>query len=274
MSSSSEPQFRALTLNGILFVMKNEPASIPDLSPEDILDRSKTSSLAKSIALVQILWFCAQCVARLAERLPISLLELNTFVHGLFALGTYVLWWNKPLDVALPITLTITNTEMARTQLCEGYRTSVRMPMPFIFSEEYIDENGDDVPWVTLGLWTGFLTVLYGALHAAAWTSNFPSSWEAICWRASASCIIGTGLAIFLLIAISFMCSFVDDVLEFFGVSETIELDGLRVIFIPVLLLSCVARFFIIVESFRSLWFLPASAYELPTWSTYIPHFS
>lgn len=50
-------------------------------------------------ALLLASWFCAQCVARLAQGMAISLLELSTFGHALCAILMYILWWHKPLDV-------------------------------------------------------------------------------------------------------------------------------------------------------------------------------
>jgi hypothetical protein len=75
---------------------------IPDISKEEISDKSKANGLAKSIVCVQAFWFCVQCITRLSQGLPITLLELNTFVHALCALLIYWLWWHKPLDVAEP----------------------------------------------------------------------------------------------------------------------------------------------------------------------------
>ena len=84
-----------------------------DLSPiintseEDIKDKSKASGLAKTLVCVQALWFCAQCISRVAENLPITLLELNTFAHALCTLLVYLLWWNKPLVVDRATTIPI-----------------------------------------------------------------------------------------------------------------------------------------------------------------------
>lgn len=46
-----------------------------------------------------------QCIARLVSRLPVTLLEVVTLSHCLCALGMYVLWWSKPLDISEPIVL-------------------------------------------------------------------------------------------------------------------------------------------------------------------------
>lgn len=50
----------------------------------------------------EALWFCAQCLSRILQGMGISLLELNTLVHALYALYAlliYCVWWNKLLDV-------------------------------------------------------------------------------------------------------------------------------------------------------------------------------
>ena len=36
------------------------------------------------------------------QRMPISLLELNTFGHAVLAVLIYILWWEKPFDVETP----------------------------------------------------------------------------------------------------------------------------------------------------------------------------
>ena len=75
---------------------------LPFLSEDEIWDKSKANSLAKAIVCIQAVWFCAQVIGRLAERMPISLLELNTFAHALCALLVYLLWWDKRLDIHEP----------------------------------------------------------------------------------------------------------------------------------------------------------------------------
>ncbi|KAH7169069.1 hypothetical protein DER46DRAFT_572986 [Fusarium sp. MPI-SDFR-AT-0072] len=57
--------------------------------------QSTTDSLAKAIVLLQAIWFLIQIIARIAQKLPISLLEVNTIGHVLCALVIYLLWWRK-----------------------------------------------------------------------------------------------------------------------------------------------------------------------------------
>jgi hypothetical protein len=94
-----------LAPNGVHGLAKYAPETLPDISIEDIEDKSKADTLAKFIVCVQTIWFCIQVVTRMAQNLPISLLELNTFAHALCALLIYCLWWDKPLDVEQPFVI-------------------------------------------------------------------------------------------------------------------------------------------------------------------------
>ncbi|KAI0322799.1 hypothetical protein OF83DRAFT_1091824 [Amylostereum chailletii] len=91
-----------LTVDGLRFIIEREPDLIPDILEDDILDRSKASGLSKAILILQVLWFCVHCISRLYDQLPLALLEISTFAHGLCTLATYVIWWSKPLDVQEP----------------------------------------------------------------------------------------------------------------------------------------------------------------------------
>lgn len=59
---------------------------LPDLSQKGILDKNKANGLAKLLVCLQASWFCAQMVGRFATDCnPISLLEINTFLHAISA---------------------------------------------------------------------------------------------------------------------------------------------------------------------------------------------
>lgn len=87
---------------GLILLAVCDSELIPDISVQQIRDKSKADSLTKTLVCLQAVWFCVQCFSRLAYGLPLSLLELNTFAHALCALITYGLWWNKPFDVGEP----------------------------------------------------------------------------------------------------------------------------------------------------------------------------
>ncbi|KAK0750470.1 hypothetical protein B0T18DRAFT_408963 [Schizothecium vesticola] len=91
-----------LSPEGFQALAEKFPHLIPDQSRERIEDKSKGDAIAKTLICFQATWFCAQCLARLGQRLGISLLELNTLGHALCAFLIYCLWWNKPLDTKEP----------------------------------------------------------------------------------------------------------------------------------------------------------------------------
>ena len=75
----------------------------PTVTVEEIEDRSKADGFSKSIALCQTLWFVAQCIARRAQHLDLTLVELLTLSLAVLNGLMYFLWWHKPLDVRCPV---------------------------------------------------------------------------------------------------------------------------------------------------------------------------
>jgi hypothetical protein len=75
----------------------------PTITVEEIEDRSKADGFSKTIAFGQTFWFVAQCLARIAQHLDITLVELLTLSLAVLNGLMYFLWWNKPLDVRCPI---------------------------------------------------------------------------------------------------------------------------------------------------------------------------
>jgi hypothetical protein len=69
----------------------------------DIMDKSKGDGLSKGIALLQGLWFIVQIMARFAQGLPVSELEVATLAFAVVNIFTWLIWWHKPLDVQEPI---------------------------------------------------------------------------------------------------------------------------------------------------------------------------
>ena len=80
-----------------------EKIEFPTITVEEIEDRSKADGFSKTIALGQTLWFVAQCFARIAQHLDLTLVELLTLSMAVLNGLMYFLWWNKPLDVHCPI---------------------------------------------------------------------------------------------------------------------------------------------------------------------------
>ena len=75
----------------------------PNVTVEEIEDMSKSDGFSKTIALGQTLWFVAQCIARGAQHLDLTPVELLTLSLAVLNGLMYFLWWNKPLDVRCPV---------------------------------------------------------------------------------------------------------------------------------------------------------------------------
>ncbi|KAL8685371.1 MAG: hypothetical protein Q9218_007803, partial [Villophora microphyllina] len=93
------------------------------LTREKIDGKQKVDQLAKSLIIIQALWFCIQFIVRISQSLPVSLLELNTFAHALCALFIYILWWSKPGDIDDPFVIHTEQSEALR-DLCAAQWTS------------------------------------------------------------------------------------------------------------------------------------------------------
>ena len=93
------------------------------MTREKIEGKQKVDHLAKSLIVIQALWFCSQFIARIWQSLPVSLLELNTFAHSLCALFIYILWWDKPGDLNDPFIIYTEESEVLR-DLCAAQWTS------------------------------------------------------------------------------------------------------------------------------------------------------
>ena len=84
-------------------LLTKEKIEFPKVTVKEIEDRSKSDGFSKTIALSQTLWFVAQCIARRAQHLDLTLVELLTLSLAVLNGVMYFLWWNKPLDVRCPI---------------------------------------------------------------------------------------------------------------------------------------------------------------------------
>ncbi|EHK19971.1 uncharacterized protein TRIVIDRAFT_192994 [Trichoderma virens Gv29-8] len=78
---------------------------LPDISLEDIKDKSKTDGSGKLICCFQVSWMVVQAAVRVAVGLPLTPLETNTIGHVVCALINYALWWYKPRWIKEPTIL-------------------------------------------------------------------------------------------------------------------------------------------------------------------------
>jgi hypothetical protein len=217
-------------------------------------DLSKASGLAKFITCAQAFWFCSQCIARLSQDMAISLLELNTFAHCISALFIYVFWWHKPYDVATHVYIESTEVFKGEFDRCTCFRS--RNMAKEMFSSEDWAEARIFRPLIM------FLTFLvYGAIHSLAWAYHFPTRAEGIIWRCASVATASSGLIVLLII----LRGLID-----YHRDAMIALLHYIAYFLGFVAIA--ARSFLVVESFRALPNSPASIYEVPRWTAYIPH--
>jgi hypothetical protein len=123
-----------LTESGVALLLKLEPDLLPDISVDELNDKSKGNSLTKTLACLQATWFCIACLARVIQGLPLSLFELNTFTHAVCTVIVYMIWWKKPLDVERPLLIKDNRSRPLLAYMWMASKTSAR---------EKIEKKGD-----------------------------------------------------------------------------------------------------------------------------------
>lgn len=101
-NSESIPSNNQLTLTAEGVRLLSFLGRLPEIYEGQILDKSKADGLAKFLVVVQASWMIIQTLARVHQKLPVTLLEINTMGHVVCAFALYGLWWSKPLDVEDP----------------------------------------------------------------------------------------------------------------------------------------------------------------------------
>lgn len=238
----------------------------PPVSTADIKKRGKADALVKSIALLQVFWLVAQIIGRAAQHLAISELEIVTLAYVFFCAVNYLCWWEKPLDATIPVYI-----EIAHTRDLDPYIRSSR-------EEPTTERFGDTLELPSLpGMheYLGFvfvscIFVAFGGIHCLSWVSHFPSRTEQILWRASSIIMIGSYPTI---AAIAVVLEYFEGKGADFHFRDWKQTVPLAVFYAtPCIYMG--ARLYVIVEAFLSLRSAPASLYDSPDWTKFIPHFT
>ncbi|KAF8644620.1 hypothetical protein AX16_008370 [Volvariella volvacea WC 439] len=77
--------------------------TLPEITEEEIQDKGKGNIISTAVVVMQATWFVGNCIARSAQGLAITRLELVTLAFVAVNTITYLLWWDKPLDAQCPI---------------------------------------------------------------------------------------------------------------------------------------------------------------------------
>lgn len=259
---------------------------LPSISEAHIQDKSKSDFFVKATAVVQVLWLVVQVISRAAKHLPISQLEIAVIAFSACALITYALNWSKPQDVQTPTYVEVA-TALSPHDFVSAIPSDLRAASWFTQSFTFEGQTGTEIlthaqrpvpndlevsgnffplnglTYVDDGVILAGL--LFGALHCLAWDFVFPSPVEQLIWRISAvlTTVVPAGYALAYhaadLARKAASPVFLEPPLGF--IWTAIEL----VLVVPVVL-YIVARIYLMIEVFRTLFFLPPKAFE-ETWS-------
>ena len=91
-----------LTPDELLDFLKADSVQMSMVSEKDLDDRSKGDWLSKTIAIMQLVWFVIQLIARFFGQLPTTQLEIGTLAIAILSHFTYAFRWYKPKDIRCP----------------------------------------------------------------------------------------------------------------------------------------------------------------------------
>ena len=186
---------------------------------ELIKDQSKTDILAKVLVCLQASWMVVQCIARVAQGLPLSLLEINTMMHVMCAILMYWLWFKKPHDLIIPTKILVDEEKLKRLKKIvdsqpPGPRNDqgevpigLKLTEPLNDKSSAVDLGSCRTSQSYYGIVYGgilglFTSTIYGGVHLSVWNGHFPTRLERGLWRISGLIILGMPffLATFLLL--------------------------------------------------------------------------
>lgn len=250
--------------------------SLPHVTESGIRDKDKSDTLVKLAAVWQVAWLVIDLISRQVAGLSSSPLEFMVLAFSVLALLTYLMNWFKPKDVEQPYYI-----HAVRIPTCdELQKLAMLRPSPRIvpnmthmFSEfaVAIQRSSTELlhkqyrmnlrTWYTGIAWSG---MIFGSVHLLAWNFAFPTTVEKWLWRGSAIMTaagpVAPGLP--LLIISTLMGSMVPKRIKMI-------LVWIYIVILSVILAFC--RLFLFMEAYRSLYFLPPTAY-LTTWTSDVPH--
>ena len=121
---------------------------------------------------------------------------------------------------------------------------------------------------ISIAITTAISPILYGLVHFLAWNGNFPTPLEQLFWGVCSLAVTNSGL---LGVSVLFITMWYKKAPR----SRHRFNKLLHIMFVTFIsAVHVVASGFLLVESFRQLFFLDSTAYQLPSWANYWPHIS
>ncbi|KUJ09106.1 uncharacterized protein LY89DRAFT_711343 [Mollisia scopiformis] len=255
--------------NDILYLRNNGLIPrLPYISLDEIGDRNKNDSLVRVIAITQISWTVVEALIRATRGLAISQLEIAVIAFAACA----------PKGVQTSIALLTYADKIPRRTIDalpprSGYAYWLYETADFFFEHSEVlagsrISNSNTLCDSVKDLYSmAGASIIFGGIHIAAWNFDFATKVEQILWWISSLWCTVDFLAFFL--GTSFLIYAVDVKLGWIS-SDTS--DKVQKVFIFIyILLYFLARLYLLIEIFRTLCFLPPTAYY-STWATNIPN--
>lgn len=243
--------------------------ALPDVTEQQIQDKSKSNSLVTTLALVQIAQLVGALGSRYAEGISVSQLEAVALAYAVCAVFTFALQWSCPKDVGVPITTQALRPASREDILAIGREGRARWWWGGMFTSYTIpymctphDSANHDVGTL-LGL------AIFGAFHLIAWAFAFPTAAERLAWQIAS---IATAVIPLLILAVMVL------VMRLSSDRRRPEIWDMRLRFLSVWPMAAISfifvsiRIFMVVETFRSLYFLPPDGY-IATGSANMPSY-
>ncbi|KIK51397.1 hypothetical protein GYMLUDRAFT_181496 [Collybiopsis luxurians FD-317 M1] len=173
---------------------------ISKVKEQEIKDRSCSDGVGKIVAVGQTTWFTVQLVARQAEGLPVTELEIMTLAFATMDVLVCAFWWDKPQGVNYPIPIQrlaivedIDDLPVASIQKCSDQ--DITSASIFLIDDEdpfnapskrvsSFERSSHLEPTNAMDKYIAYYAAgLFGLLHCSAWTSTFPSIGEEVLWK-------------------------------------------------------------------------------------------
>ncbi|KAJ9646205.1 hypothetical protein H2204_000868 [Knufia peltigerae] len=91
----------------INYLVRKGYIDLPTITTLEINDHSKSDSLAKFLAIMQVGWLAVQVIARAIQKLETTLLEITTLSFVVCTMGSFIAWYRKPYDVQTYVLLSM-----------------------------------------------------------------------------------------------------------------------------------------------------------------------
>lgn len=144
------PHIDRLHLSPLGVLLLAKCGLLPNLSLQEIKDKSKADGLAKTIVIFQAGWMVVQTIGRVWSRLPVTLLEVNTMGHVICAMIIYLLWWSKPKEVNEPTIIQGPDMPLLCSFFYMSSRVSGQKP------DRYVKLSKWTIPELDQYEWSGF----------------------------------------------------------------------------------------------------------------------